>query len=250
VNTSRSRLIAMFLLVAGMSVGSVPLWAHVTFRPNQPVRPKGSAEVLMVVPTEKPVATIRVSLEVPDAFLKAGGRLSRVDFPAGWQVRIEKEDKPGDIYSKEEAARAARGVAEPDQTPAKSSAAQSQEQSASDSRRKWIKRVTFEGGSIPPDGFKDFLLSFQLPETPGEYRFSALQTYASGEEVSWSELVKGAAHPAPALLVAAEKQAQSSGNLPLILSGAALAVALGALAAQLARPKASKTKAREPLVVA
>jgi uncharacterized protein YcnI len=248
VNTSRSRLIAMFLLVAGMFVGPVPSWAHVTFRPNQPLRPKGSAEVLMVVPTERPVATIRVSIEVPDAFLKAGGRLSRVDFPAGWQVRIEKEDKPDDIYSKEETARTARGAAEPDQ--AQPSSAQSPEQIASDARRKWIKRVTFEGGAIPPDGFKDFLLSFQLPEAPGEYHFSALQTYASGEEVSWSELVKGAAHPAPTLLLAPEKQAQSSLNWPLILSGAALAVALGALAAQLAKRRAAGTKAGEPLVAA
>jgi hypothetical protein len=121
----------------------------------------------------------------------------------------------------------------------------------SDMRRKWIKRVTFEGGTIPPDGFKDFLLSFQLPETPGEYRFSAVQTYADGSQVSWSELVKGAAHPAPTLMLAAENaETHSTVNWPLILSGAALAAALIALAAQFAKRKASGTRSSEPLVAA
>ena len=58
-------------------------WAHVTFKPNQPFEAGGSADITMVVPTERAVATVRVTLELPEGFLKAGGRLSRLDFPAG-----------------------------------------------------------------------------------------------------------------------------------------------------------------------
>ena len=68
-------------------------------------------------------------------------------------------------------------------------------------RRQWIKRVTFEGGSIPPDGFKAFSLELQLPIEPGTYRFPAVQTYADGVQVSWTDLVEGSPHPAPTLIV-------------------------------------------------
>ncbi len=68
-------------------------------------------------------------------------------------------------------------------------------------RRKWIKRVTFEGGTIPPDGFKSFALQIQLPTEPGVYRLPAIQTYADGVVVSWSQLVEGAPNPAPAIVI-------------------------------------------------
>jgi hypothetical protein len=70
-------------------------------------------------------------------------------------------------------------------------------------RKKWIKRVVFSSGSIPVDAFQEFSLSFQLPDQPGEFRFAAVQTYADGEEVSWSELVEGAEHPAATMAVTA-----------------------------------------------
>jgi hypothetical protein len=191
-------------LMAG--VGSAVLasasWAHVTFKPNQPFEAGGSADITMVVPTERAVATVRVTLEFPDAFLKAGGRLSRLDFPAGWRVKIDREDKPGDIYSSEMNQRAKRSNdAEHDAAPAKTPAEQKEEQLENDMRRKWIKKVTFEGGSIPPDGFKAFSLQIQLPTEPGVYRIPAVQTYADGVEVSWSQLVEGAPHPAPSIVI-------------------------------------------------
>src|ERR1700691_1367041 len=105
---------------------------------------------------------------------------------------------------------------------AKTPAEQTEEQISNEMRRKWIKKVTFEGGSIPPDGFKVFSLEFQLPNTPGEYRFPAVQTYGDGVDVSWSELVKGAQHPAPSLTLAVARHAFDYQRLALPASGLAL----------------------------
>jgi uncharacterized protein YcnI len=176
-------------------------WTHVTLRPSQPLRLGGFADVVMNVPSERGSDTVSVSLEVPDAFLRAGGRLSRIEYPPGWQVVIDKEDKPDEIYSQEMAERANR-------TPA-------------------IKKVTFRQGSIPPDGFKEFLLSFQLPKTPGAYRFPAVQLYADGTEVAWTELVEGAQHPAPSIVLESGQDRSSEQRLPLALSGLAFVIAAG-----------------------
>jgi hypothetical protein len=51
-------LVAAITLLAGVS------WAHVTFRPNQSFPAGGSADITMMVPTERAVGTVSVSLEV------------------------------------------------------------------------------------------------------------------------------------------------------------------------------------------
>lgn len=189
-------LIAAITLLAGAS------WAHVTFLPNQSFPAGGPADITMMVPTERAVGTVSVSLEVPEAFLKAGGRINRLDFPTGWQVKIDREDKPGDIYARETDQREKR-AADPGHVvpPAKIPAEKKEQQLEEEMRRTWIKKVTFAGGLIPPDGFKAFSLELQLPTEPGVYRFPAVQTYADGVQVSWTDLVEGAPHPAPTLVV-------------------------------------------------
>jgi hypothetical protein len=157
---------------------------------------------------------------VPDAFLKAGGRLSRVEFPAGWQVQFEKQDKPGEVVQQETAERSERAGAGKDKTPEE----QAEEQAMSELRKQWIKRVTFSGGSIPADGFKNFLLSFQMPEQPGSFRFPAVQKYEDGKEVGWTELVEGAEHPAPSLAIEAPKSSSllsqyTAAGLVLLIAG-------------------------------
>lgn len=176
--------------------------AHVTLRPAAPLRPGGFATVHLVVPTERHVPTVQVTLEVPQAFLEAGGRLSRVEHPSDWQVTFEKEEKPADVYSKEMEERASRSAGSDNAASAGQTEQEKQDEAAqAEMRRRWIKRVTFSGNSIPPDGFKEFFLNFQLPERPGVFRFSALQTYQDGVEVSWSELVEGADHPAATISI-------------------------------------------------
>jgi len=179
--------------------------AHVTIQTDRPLQPHTTVRINIVVPNESDTDTTQVSLEVPDAFLSAGGRLSRVDFPAGWQVNIEKEDQattaaPADpVHDARESSRRAR-----------------------------IKKVTFSGGAIPPDGYKIFNVELQLPDQPGQFRFPAVQTYTGGKVISWSELVPDAAHPAPTLNIQQPVASASliSENLPLLLSAAALALAV------------------------
>ena len=217
----------LYLAVISVVLASQTCWAHVTLRTDKPLRPGGSAQVYMVVPNEWNADTTQITLEVPDAFLKAGGRLSRVDFPSGWQVEFQKEDKPDDIYKRETDARAKRNPGTSDTDHSLIDAQQKEAAALDDMRRKWIKKVTFKGGTIPPDGFKDFLIELQLPDKPGEFRFSAYQLYADGKDVSWSELVKGAAHPAPTITI--EKESSSvwtPQNLAFLVSALAFAISL------------------------
>lgn len=188
------------LLVLAACSAALPGGAHVTLRPNQPLTPGGFASVSMNVPSERHVPTVSVTLEVPDAFLNAGGRLSRIDYPDGWHVTLHKEAKPGEVFAaemkeREERPPAAQGAdaAQPEDPE--------EARAMEELRKQWIKRVTFTGGNIPPDGFKLFQLSFQLPEQPGTFRFPATQVYADGKEVAWSEIVEGAEHPAPSLAI-------------------------------------------------
>ena len=191
-----------------LAIGAIGLQqyvlAHVTMRASGPLSPSGTATISLVVPNERYVDTTRVVVEVPDDFLRSGGRITRIEYPADFKTRLEKEDIPADIYSKEAAARKARAAR---QTPAAESAqgaapqAQQEQEMLEQMRRKWIKRVVFEEGTIPPDGFKEFRLTVQLPTTPGHYRFPAIQLYSDGKEVAWTQLVPGAERPAPELFV-------------------------------------------------
>ncbi len=114
---------------------------------------------------------------------------------------------------------------------------------------------TADGDGIRPGEFEDFEVSMgPLPES-GEMVFKALQTYSDGEQVNWNEVaVDGSTepeHPAPVLTLTAAGDepvdtqqaaadtpagdeatpaATDDGSaLPLVLSVAALVVALGAL---------------------
>ncbi len=137
-----------------------------------------------------------------------------------------------------------------------------------------VSRVTWTAtsGGIRPGQFQDFDLSLgQLPES-GKLVFNTLQTYSSGEKVSWNEVAADPSvepeHPAPALEItpaAATEPAHSTAGattgdttstpstsddasmaLPIVLSGAALL--LSALAAVLAwrRGRPSAVVASEP----
>ena len=173
-------------LVAGSAVAGR---AHVTLRPNQPLTPGGYANVSMIVPNERHVNNVSVTLEIPEAFLNGGGRLNRVEYPAGWEVQIEKENKPGEVYQKEMDDRKNRRESAGQASTASADKPQEtddpqEEEIMNELRKQWIKRVTFSGGAITPDGFRVFLLSFQLPEQPGSFRFPAVQSYEDGKEVS------------------------------------------------------------------
>ena len=192
-------VVLLFLL--GLVIVVPNASAHVTIQTDRPLRPHTTVRVQIVVPNESDTDTTEVSLSVPDAFLAAGGRLSRVDFPAGWQVKIDKEDAANDPSTPDNGHNNVNSAA----------------------RRSRIKKVTFSGGAIPPDGFKVFYVELQLPDQPGQFRFPAVQTYAGGKVISWSELIPGAAHPAPTVTI--ERQPSvfwTMQSLALLLSGVAI----------------------------
>ena len=215
----------LFLLAALLAFPNFS-WPHVTLRPSQPLRLGGYGDVVMNVPSERPSDTVSVTLEVPEAFLNAGGRLIGVQFPPGWQVVIDKEDKPADVYSEETARREQRAQASGSSAVAKSAMSDEENEELNEMRKKWIKKVTFKQGSIPPDGFQQFFFSFQLPKTAGTFRFPAVQRYADGTEVAWTELVEGAQHPAPSIVLENRQQQSNTPTASLILSGLALAIAV------------------------
>jgi uncharacterized protein YcnI len=226
--------------------------AHVTLQTAQPLRPNGGyANVILNVPNEWHVDNTKVTLSVPEAFLNAGGRVNRVQYPAGWIVTVEKADKPGEVYTQEQDARAKRDAereaagAEQSTKSAETEEEKQGQQIMDELRKKWITKVTFEGGAIPPDGFAQFLVSFQLPEEAGRYRFAAVQTYADGKEVSWSELVEGAEHPAPSLNLEAPPLISYS-DLPVPLSILALLVAV---AGYTNKSRATKGVGKAPAVM-
>lgn len=185
---------------------SSPIGAHVTIRSAAPLTPGGFGTITLSIPNERHVDTTKVVLEVPDDFLRGGGRISRVEFPAGWIVTLDKQDIPAEIFASEDAARKARAAARASSTDHGSTASDTEEarreEAAMDAlRRRWTKRVVFEGGAVPPEGWAEFRFNVQLPREAGRYRFGAIQVYADGKEVAWTQLVEGAQRPAPTLAV-------------------------------------------------
>jgi hypothetical protein len=78
---------------------------------------------------------------------------------------------------------------------------------------------------IASDGFEEFGLSFQVPEDaqPGdELLFPAVQTYSSGEEVSWVDPDPEGDTPAPRIVVVApEEEAEAAPAAPTTTEEAA-----------------------------
>ena len=193
----------LILFMLGIAFLTQSVAAHVTFQTDRPIYPRGYARIDVVVPNESNTDTTEVTVTVPDAFIAAGGRLSRVEFPSGWQVKLDKEDAGS----------------------ANSSHDSDSHDTGSASAKPVIKQVTFAGGSIPPDGYDVFHIQFQVPNQPGQFRFPSVQTYAGGKVVSWSELVPGAAHPAPTLTILKEPSSLwTIANLALILSVLAILI--------------------------
>jgi len=112
-----------------------------------------------------------------------------------------------------------------------------------------VSQVTWTatGRGIEPGQFLDFDLSLgALPES-GELVFRAIQTYSGGEQVSWNQVAVDESvepeRPAPVLTLTAPQegheaerpQAATTSPVALVLSGAALLVAVAAMALVLMR---------------
>ena len=224
MSTGWFRGLAVWTLLSGIVFLPGPACAHVTLSSSQPLKPGSVAATLsLIVPNERHVPVTRVILEVPEAFRLAGGRLRSVEHPAGWDVRIEKQNKPEEIYRREMEQRDRRQAgAERDAQDARTDEEREEEDIQIEMLKQWITQVNFEGGSIPPDGSKQFLLTFQLPGEPGKYNFPALQVFADGTEVSWSGLEDGAERPAAFFVIERQYGLAHLGFLVAVLALAIL----------------------------
>jgi uncharacterized protein YcnI len=84
---------------------------------------------------------------------------------------------------------------------------------------KRVATLSWQGGSVPPGGLALFQFSASVPDTTGELRLTATQTFADGSTKVWTS---------PVIMVAKPDTAGSSDTTARLL--AALALALGASA--------------------
>ena len=81
-----------------------------------------------------------------------------------------------------------------------------------------VSQVTWTatGGGIRPGQFQDFNLSLGVLPASGQLQFKALQTYSTGEQVSWNEVSTDPSvepeHPAPTLTLTAAAAAGSAAH--------------------------------------
>jgi uncharacterized protein YcnI len=221
------------VIVGALVASGVPAMAHVSIQPES-VEGGGYAVVSLRVPNERDdAATTRVRLVLPTD--KPLGSVQTTPVP-GWRVTTEQRrlDEPLEV----EGATITTVVSE-------------------------VTWTAVDGG-VRPGQFQDFPLSLgRLPDA-GELVFRAVQTYATGERVTWNEVAVDAAaepeHPAPVLTLTPPRPApgavgasvgdgtaseaagrpaaagsEDSSALPLALSVLALATALLALGVGLKR---------------
>lgn len=178
--------------VAVQVVGAGPAAAHVTVQPGS-VEGGGYAVVALRVPNERDdAATTRVRVLLPTEQPLSSVQTTPVP---GWRARTaERElDEPLEVGGSEVSTVVSEVV--------------------------W----TAEGEGVRPGQFQDFALSLgPLPES-GELVFRAVQTYDSGERVTWNETTADPAvepeHPAPVLTLTPPQQAPAAVEAPGAAAG-------------------------------
>lgn len=199
-----SKLAAAILLSGSVLTYSGIASAHVTVWPKQ-TKVNAYERFTVRVPNEKDSNTVKVRLEFP-----TGMQISSVLPLPGWNYEFEKD---------------------------------------SEGRFKAITWTAANGGGIKPNEFMEFGLSGKNPSSPGNVAFKAYQTYANGSVVEWTGDASSKT-PAPVITVQAADQTAAgnegkqeaaadpkkdaaagtntagSNTLPLILSGAALLIAM------------------------
>ncbi len=194
----RTLRLVVFAAIAAVlvGVGAAPASAHVTI--PEPGKKGGFSIVTFSVPNERDDAgTTKIEVQLPqDSPLV----FVSVQPKPGWKVETTK-----------------RKLAEP-------------VEAFGESYDEVVDTVTWSGGEIAPGQFDTFSLSVgPLPEDVDSLAFPTIQTYSSGEEVSWVEAsTEGSEepeHPAPTLaLVAADESgedATSTTTTPAAGSGTA-----------------------------
>jgi len=157
--------------------------AHVTINPGE-WEAGGFARFVIRVPTERDVPTTEVTIRFPESVTSA-----RFMPAPGWERTIEMEQLDEPI----------------------------QQGDGEEPITERIASVTWSGGTITPDEFMEFGVSFRVPETPGEQLvFPAIQTYQGGEVVEWIG-AEDSDTPAPLVTItepAAEEEEEPAAEEP------------------------------------
>ena len=152
--------------------------AHVTIDPGE-WEAGGFARFVIRVPTERDVPTTEVTIQFPESVTSA-----RFMPAPGWERTIEMEQLDEPI----------------------------QQGDGEEPITERIASVTWSGGTITPDEFMEFGVSFRVPDTPGEQLvFPAIQTYQGGEVVEW---IGAEDSDTPAPLVTITEPAAEEGEEP------------------------------------
>ena len=86
---------------------------------------------------------------------------------------------------------------------------------------KRVATLSWQGGSVPPGGLALFQFSASVPDTTGEVRLTATQTFADGSTKVWTS---------PVITVAKPDSAGGSDTTARLLAALALALAASAIA--------------------
>jgi hypothetical protein len=89
---------------------------------------------------------------------------------------------------------------------------------------KRVATLSWQGGSVPPGGLALFQFSASVPDTTGEVRLTATQTFADGSTKIWTSPVITVAKPASA--GGGDTTARLLAALALALAASAIAIGL------------------------
>jgi periplasmic copper chaperone A len=181
----RGKITAVALTAAALTVlVAGPAAAHVTVNPG--TAPKGGfAELTFRVPNERDDAsTTKVEVNFPTDSPIASASVRPL---AGWTVDVARGKLPQPV------------------------------QTDDGEITEGVTKITWSGGKIGPGQYENFSISAgPLPDNADQVVFKALQTYSSGEVVSWiEEAAPGAEepeHPAPVLKLTAPAADEHGGG--------------------------------------
>ncbi len=169
-------------IAGGLAAFAAPSAAHVTVNPSSATK-GGYAKLTFRAPTERPdSATVKLEVTFP-----TDNPITSVSVRphTGWTYTVDKTKLAAPIV---------REGREP--------------------ITEVVSKVSWSGGTIKPGEFDEFEVSAgPLPKDADQIVFKAVQTYASGEVVSWIEEVSPGgsepAHPAPVLKLTAGEAVQA-----------------------------------------
>lgn len=182
------RRLGPVLVAVLVAAVAAPAAAHVTVNPREATK-GGYAKLAFRVPNERPDSGT-VKLEVFFPVDEHPFRSVNVRPQPGWTHTIERQKLATPLENDE-----------------------------GEQTTEAVSKITWEGSTINPGEFQEFEVSAgPMPEDADQLVFKAIQTYASGEVVSWIEEAAAGGEeperPAPVLTLIAAAEGEESQGVP------------------------------------